>query len=85
MNNKLRAVAKRVCVCVSRLHIDTTSEEVQSYLTETGITEVQVKKLSDTSKDGRRFKTSAFQIFVDARHEEAMYDSASWPSGCVIL
>lgn len=83
-NSNLRAVADKRHVFVGRLHIDTTPEELTTYLEENGITEADCYKLSTISKQGRTFKTSAFKVSVDKLFEELLFNEATWPENCIV-
>jgi hypothetical protein len=49
-------------------------------LREGGIDECKCKKLSDTAKDGRTFRSAAFRFSFDIRFLDLVYDEATWPA-----
>ena len=54
------------------------------YLNDNGLSDCFCRKLSNTGKDGREFKTSAFMISYEFKCKNLLYDPNTWPEGCVI-
>lgn len=80
--SSIRAVERRICVFVGRLHKDTTEEELMRYLSEAGIPGTSCKKLENNS--GRYYRSAAFQVFAPASREDAIYDADTWPEDCSV-
>ena len=64
---------------VGRLHIDTTEEELSSFLTSEGMKGIVCKKLKP--KDGQIFRTAAFYVTCCLESKELFYDECRWPDG----
>ena len=64
---------------VGRLHLDTTEEELGTYLAAEGIKGVVCRKL--VAKDGRKFSTAAFHVTCCAESRDKFYDDRCWPAG----
>jgi len=64
---------------VGRLHIDTTEEELTTYLADAGIRGVRCKKLK--AKNGRQFTTAAFYVTCCQESRDLFYDENNWPEG----
>lgn len=75
----IKAVPRRLMAFVSRLHIDTTAEELTSFLTESGLKDVNCRKLAAPA--GRSFRTAAFRVSCSADSKNLFYDENSWPTG----
>jgi len=64
---------------VSRLHRDTTDEELTTYLTREGMKGVVCRRLEP--KDGQTFRTSAFYVSCCVESAELFYNEECWPAG----
>jgi len=78
-STSIRAVPRRLHAFVTRLHIDTTEEDLTNWLKEKGVTAVKCKRI--VPKDGRQFDTAAFHVSCDLSATERFYDEDSWPDG----
>ena len=81
-SSTVKAVPKRVTACVSRLDIDTTSEDLHDFLTAAGMKNVQCTKLQP--KNGKVFKTAAFKVSCSEDSQDVFYDENMWPDGCLL-
>ena len=78
--DSIRAVLRRMAAFVSRLHVDTTEEDLRAFLTTAGLSNLACKRLA--SKDGRTFRTATFMVSADASYADLFNDEATWPVGC---
>jgi len=76
----LKTVPRRITAFVGRLHIDTTADELNTYLHEAGFINPYCRKL--VPKDNRKFKSAAFCVSCDYECKELFYDESVWPAGC---
>ena len=76
---KVKGVPRRLTAFVSRLHKDTTEDDLCDMLQSAGIFDVKCTKLQ--SRDGRVFSTAAFRVSVSAAQRDAFYNSDIWPCG----
>jgi len=84
MDSKIKAIARKSSVFIGRLDKDTSESDLIGYLADAGITGSVCKKLSDSSKDGREYKTSAFYVSCDEKFKDILFDDGIWPDNCVI-
>ena len=77
---KIKTLPRRITVFVSRLHLDTSVENLVEFLEAGGINSPMCKKLS--AKEGSSFKTAAFMVSCEVKDRELIYDEATWPAGC---
>jgi len=77
----VRAVPREsiLAAFVSRLHRDTTEEELSTFLTAEGMHGIVCRKLED--KRGRVFRTAAFKVTCCRESESLFYDETHWPAG----
>jgi len=75
----VKGVPRQLTCFASRLDLDVTEEQLESFLRDQGILDVKCRKLS--AKDGRVFRTSAFRVSCSSRFESLFYDEARWPEG----
>ena len=77
----VRAVPRKsvLAAFVGRLHIDTTEEELTSFLTAEGMKGVVCRKLK--SKDGRVFKVAAYYVTCSLDSKDLFYSEHCWPDG----
>lgn len=75
----MKGVPRQLTCFASRLDLDVTEEQLESFLRDQGILDVKCRKLS--AKDGRVFRTSAFRVSCSSRFESLFYDEANWPEG----
>lgn len=78
-STKVKTVPRRPTAFVGRLHLDTTEEELTSFLTDAGIKDVKCRKLAVPA--GRSFRTAAFQVSCADSCRERFYDESTWPEG----
>ena len=71
-SSTVKAVPKRVTAFVSRLHIDTTSEDLHDFLTVAGMKNAQCTKL--VPKDGKVFRTAVFRVSCSEDSRDVFYD-----------
>ena len=81
-DSKVKVVPRRITLFVGRLEKDTSPEDLADYLKDNGIDDCACKKLADTSKDGKTFRTAAFMVSFDVKFHDLVYDESSWPAGC---
>jgi len=75
----VRAVPRRPTAFVSRLHIDTTVDDLTKFLQEAGLQGVNCRKLA-APKD-RTFRCAAFQVSCDDISRDLFYCDSTWPEG----
>jgi len=77
----VKTVPRRLTAFVGRLHIDTTDDDLASFLSEAGLQGIKCTKLKAPS--GRKFKTAAFCVSCPAGddNEKLFYDERVWPEG----
>ena len=63
----VKGVPRQLTCFASRLHLDVTEEELETFLRDQGILDVKCRKL--VAKDGRVFRTSAFRVSCSSRFE----------------
>jgi hypothetical protein len=80
VDGKIKTVPRRFLVFVSRLHKDTTVDDLAEMLKECGIEECGCVKLSDKGKDGHIFKSAAFMVTFDVRYQDIVYNETTWPA-----
>jgi len=78
-STSITAVPRRLHAFVTRLHLDTTEEDLTKWQEEKGVKAVKCKRI--TAKDGRTFDTAAFHVSCDPSAERYFYDEDSWPDG----
>jgi len=76
---KVKGVPRRLTAFVSRLHKDTTEDDLCDMLQSAGIFDVKCTKLQ--SRDGRVFSTAAFRVSVSAAQRDDFYNPDIWPCG----
>lgn len=81
---KVKGVAKRGAVFVGRLNKETTVEDLTAYLETSGISGAYCRKLSDVTKEGYQYKTSAFFVSCDASCTELLFSENTWPENSII-
>ena len=77
----VKTVPRRLTAFVGRLHIDTTVDDLTSFLSDSGLQDIRCTKLRAPS--GREFKTAAFCVSCSAgdSNEKLFYDESVWPEG----
>ena len=65
---------------VSRLHTDTTENDLQLMLENAGVKDVKCFRIKP--KDGKIYKTAAFRVSCDPQSAALFYDETTWPCGC---
>jgi hypothetical protein len=78
--DKLRPVPRRIAAFVGRLHVDTTEDDLLSFLKDAKIVNPFCRKL--VAKDGKQFKTAAFMVSCDICSSEQFFSESTWPDGC---
>jgi hypothetical protein len=73
------AVPRRPTAFVSRLHINTTEEELTKFLLDAGLQGVKCRKLT-VPKD-RTFRCAAFQVSCSDVSRDIFYSDSTWPEG----
>lgn len=81
---KIKTVRKRNAVFVGGLDQETTEEGLREYLKEGRVEGVEIYKLEGKDKRGRKFKSAAFKIIFDSRHNSVMFNADTWPENCVV-
>ena len=64
-------------VFASRLHSDTTTDDVTDFLNDSGITVIKCEKLMP--KEEWQRKSAAFHILVDFKCKDAVFNDTLWP------
>jgi len=64
---------------VSRVALETTEEDLATFLTESGMRGIVCEKLKN--KDCVKFKTAAFFVSCCVESRDLFYDEANWPEG----
>lgn len=80
-SEKVKAVPRYVTCFVGRLEMETTAEDLCSYLADIGIKDARCRKLDD--KDGY-FRTAAFRVSCLDRYKDLFYNESNWPEGVEI-
>jgi len=75
----VKAVPRPPTCFVGRLALETTEEDLASFLAESGILEAKCTKIKP--KEGRSFSTSAFRVSCSAKYRDLFYDENNWPDG----
>jgi len=73
-------VPRRLVAFVSRLHTDTTENDLQRMLENAGVRDVKCFRIKP--KDGKIYKTAAFRVSCDPQSAALFYDETTWPCGC---
>ena len=77
---EVKTVPRRLTAFVGRLHEDTTSDDLISFLEESGLQGIRCTKLRPPS--GRTFRTAAFCVSCPAEgNEHLFYSDDVWPEG----
>jgi len=79
-NHGVSGVPRRLVAFVSRLHTDTTENDLQLMLENAGVTDVKCFRIKP--KDGKTYKTAAFRVSCDPQSAAVFYDETTWPCGC---
>ena len=79
-SSQVKTVPRKINAFVSRLHTDTTEDELVAYFNDIGILDVKCSKIKPP--EGSTFKTSAFKVTADAKYADKFYDENNWPDGC---
>ena len=77
--SKERSAPRRLTAFVGRLHIDTSEEELDGFLSAAGVIDPICKRLA---AKGKTFKTAAFRVSCDVCCRDTFYDESMWPAGC---
>lgn len=84
-NCKIKGVAPKINLMISRLNIDTTEEELLDHLTEMGIEGATCKKLKGVdTRTNYTYKTAAFFVSVTPLYHDTAFNMDNWPEECVI-
>ena len=75
----VKAVPRPPTCFVGRLALETTEEDLASFLVESGIMDAKCTKIKP--KAGRSFSTSAFRVSCSSKYRDLFYDENSWPDG----
>lgn len=78
----IQTVPRRLTAFVSRLALDTTSDDLHDFLTEAGLKDVQCTKMK--SKDGKVFRSAAFRVSCSDVSRDLFYNENIWPDGCLL-
>ena len=79
-NHGVSGVPRRLVAFVSRLHTDTTENDLQLMLENAGVKDVKCFRIKP--KDGKTYRTAAFRVSCDPQSAALFYDETTWPCGC---
>ena len=79
-NHGVSGVPRRLFAFVSRLHTDTTENDLQLMLENAGVIDVKCFRIKP--KEGKQYKTAAFRVSCDPQSAAIFYDETTWPCGC---
>ena len=79
-NETVAAVPRRITAFISRLHIDTTEDDLVNLMSRAGMKEPKCQKI--IPKETMKFKTSAFMVSCSILSEKIFYNELNWPAGC---
>ena len=79
VSSRIKTAPRQLAAFVSRLHKDTTAEDLQTYLSDAGFSNPHCYKLE--AKNGKHYSTAAFKVMCDASCHDVFYDESSWPEG----
>lgn len=81
---RIKTTRKKMHLFVGRLDIETTAEELESYLQEQDIPDVTCKKLNGTDRNGRTYKSAAFMVSYDSKYRDQIKESYIWPEEATV-
>lgn len=81
---QIKTAPKKGHLFVGRLQLDTTEEELVSYLNERGVQEVVCRKLKGTDSNGRSYKSAAFMVTYEGKQSDLVHDCDIWPEGATV-
>ena len=67
---------------VSRLDLDTTSDELCAFLSDGGLKDGRCRRIK--GNEGTQYKTAAFFVSCSAECHDLFYNSALWPEGAEV-
>ena len=81
-NTKIRGVAKKAVVCVNRLELGTTVEDVKAHLSANAVSVISCFELNPPNGQQRNFTT--MRLCVPDAHLKKIYDASIWPMGVTV-
>ena len=78
------APRSKIYLFVSRLKIETSESDLESYLRESGIRNATCKRLNLEAKDGRIYKSAAFHVSFDATYNYLAHNANTWPEHALV-
>ena len=81
-DTRIKGVAKKAVLCVNRLELGTTVEDVRAHLSANAVNVISCFELNPPNRQQRRFTT--MRLCVPDVHLKKIYDAGIWPVGVTV-
>ena len=75
----LKVVTRKAVCHVSRLDLDTSTDELTNFLADSGLKDIQCTRIK--AKEGQTLYTASFRVACDYSCKEMLFKEDTWPHG----